>query len=42
MKTQQLQRIFQIRHWIIRQQDHGILIDVLGQQLRVEVVLMQV
>ena len=42
MKPQRLQRILQVGHRIVRQQDHGVLVDVLSQQLGVEVVLVQV
>src|ERR1700730_13117059 len=41
VEPQHLQSIFQIRHRIVRQQDGGVLVDVLGQQLGVEVVLVQ-
>ena len=41
VKAQHLQRIFQVWHRIVRQQDGGVLVDVLGQQLGVEVVLVQ-
>ncbi len=42
VKPQHLQRIFQVRHRIVRQQHDGVLVDVLGQQPGVEVVLVQV
>ena len=42
VEAQHLQRILQVRHRKVRQQHHGVLVDVLGQQLGVEVVLVQV
>lgn len=42
VKAQLLQRVSQVRHGKVRQQDRRVLVDVLGQVLRVEVVLVQV
>ena len=42
VKAQLLQLPAQVRHREVRQQDHRVLVDVIGEQLRIEVVLVRV